>query len=303
MKIIVTHSSPDWDAITSVWILKRYLLGWENAEVVFVPAGQKYKDQKVVVMSHDQDPIEKYGEDEVIHTDTGMVPLDHHQTSDKNVCGASLCWDYVLKTIKNLANKEPDKVLGKEEAISRIVKIIVDIDHFGEVFWAQPDADYHEFSLLGLLEGLKMQTPGDDSYYLDMGMVCLDALVHDFENRIWAEKEIANAQQFDTRFGKGIAFETINDSVIKLSQKMGFVIVIRKDPRKGYVRIKTLPATEYEKGADLTLAYEQLSKMDPLATWYLHVGKKMLLNGTPKNPKMIPTSLTLEQIVKVVEKI
>ena len=157
MKIIVTHSSPDWDAITSVWLLKRYLPGWENAQIAFVPAGQKYKDQKVIVKQHDEDPIEKSGEDEIIHTDTGMAPLDHHQTSDKNTCAASLCWDYVLKVNKDLTNKESEKVLDKEEAISRIVTIVVDIDHFGEVFWSQPDADYHEFSLLGLLEGLKMQ--------------------------------------------------------------------------------------------------------------------------------------------------
>ena len=40
MKRIVTHTSPDMDAITSVWFIKRYLSGWENAEVRFVPAGQ-----------------------------------------------------------------------------------------------------------------------------------------------------------------------------------------------------------------------------------------------------------------------
>ena len=82
---------------------------------------------------------------------------------------------------------------------------------------------------------------------------------------------------------------------------MGYTIVIRKDPRKGYVRIKALPANGKEKGADLTLMYEKLKKVDTQATWFLHVSKKMLLNGTPKNPKMIPTKLSLNDIIKVVE--
>ena len=79
---------------------------------------------------------------------------------------------------------------------------------------------------------------------------------------------------------------------------MGFSVVVRKDPRKGYVRIKASPASK----VDLTNIYEQLKKMDPEATWFLHVGKKMLLNGTPKNPKMVPTKLSLDAIIEVLRK-
>jgi hypothetical protein len=297
MKIIVTHSSPDWDAITSVWVLKRFLPGWENASIQFVPAGQR------VATLRGEDAIEHIGNDEVIHVDTGMGPLDHHQTSDKTVCGASRSWEYV-KEISNLQLPiSNEKMKDRVEAVDRIIKVIVAIDHFQEVFWGDPAADYHEFSLLGLLDGLKIQKPNDDNFYTLFGMECLDALVHQFENRIWAEREIAKGKEFETRFGKGIAYETLNDTVIKLSQKMGYVIVVRKDPRKGYVRIKARPAQGKKDNVDLTLAYEQLSKMDPQATWFLHVSKKMLLNGTPKNPTMVPTTLSLDQIVNVVKNI
>lgn len=300
MKIIVTHNSPDWDAITSVWLIKRFLQGWENAQISFVPAGQRYKG--IEFRNEDKtDPIEKVGEDEVIQVDTGLGPLDHHQTSDKNICGASLTWEYVLSQNSNF-DMPNEKWESRKEAITRIVRIVVAVDHFQEVFWAEPAADYHEFSLLGLLDGLKIQKPNQDELYVNFGMDCLDAQMHNFENRIWAEKEIKQGKEFDTRFGKGIAFETLNDTVIKLSQKMGYAIVVRKDPRKGYVRIKARPAQK-DADVDLTLVYEQLSKMDPQATWFLHVSKKMLLNGTPKNPKMIPTTLSLDQIVNVVKTI
>jgi hypothetical protein len=83
---------------------------------------------------------------------------------------------------------------------------------------------------------------------------------------------------------------------------MGYVIVLRKDPRKGYVRIKAVPATE-KIDIDLTPAYEELKKKDPDATWFLHISKKMLLNGSAKSPKMKPTKLELNEIIKILEKI
>lgn len=300
MKIIVTHMSPDWDAITSVWLIKKYISGWHDAKIMLVPAGQRLNNAEPKV--EDGAPvIEQGGEDEVIHVDTGLGPLDHHQTQDRNVSAASLTWDYVRKILHEAGDNLTDI---HQEAVSRVVKFVVDTDHFKEVFWAEPAADYHEFTLLGLMDGLKYHKPGQDMFYIEFGFQCLEAMVAQFENRIWAEKEInEKGVKFETRYGPGIGFETLNDTVLKLAQKMGYVLVVRKDPRKGYVRIKTLPDQDGKKGADLTLVYEQLKKTDPQATWFLHVSKKMLLNGTPKNPKMIPTSLNLHDIIKVVEKI
>jgi len=328
MKIIVTHSSPDWDAITSVWLLKRFLPGWENAKVMFVPAGTRYGNQQDTTnkIQVGGSPIEQMGNDQVIHVDTGMGPLDHHQTSDLAVCAASLTWDYVKTKHPEFTMQGSEKIENKLAALERIVEWVVELDHFQEVYYPDPASDRYEFGLYGLLEGLKSQKPNDDEYYLDFGMICLDAEIHNMESKIFAEKEIKEkGKEFETRYGKGLGIETINDATIKLAQKTGYSIVIRKDPRKGYVRIKALPehasqpvilskAKDLEKdsspsvqndkkGIDLTSVYEQLSKMDPEATWYLHVSKKMLLNGTPKNPKMIPTSLSLDKIIEVVKKV
>lgn len=237
----------------------------------------------------------------MIHVDTGLGPLDHHQTQDTNVSAASRTWDYVLAEFKEAHDKMTEE---HKRAVSRIVKVVVATDHFKEVFWPDAAADIYEFSFLGILEGLKYEKPGQDLHYVSFGIVCLNALVAQFENRMWAEEEInEKGIAFETSRGKGMGFETLNDTVLKLAQKMGYVLVVRKDPRKGYVRIKTLPDQEGKKGIDLTVVYEQLKKMDPDATWFLHVSKKMLLNGTPKNPKMVPTRLSLREIIKVLEKI
>jgi hypothetical protein len=269
--------------------------------------------------------------------DTGLGKLDHHHTSDKTISGAGLCWTYIKSQIAigKIQLGSGERLKDREEAIDRVIKFIVDTDHFKEVFWADPAADYHEFTILGLLDGMKFLKPNEDDYYVEWGREILDAMVHTFENRVWAEREIKeNGKAFYTRWGKALGFETINDGVIKLAQKMGYMLVVRKDPRKGYVRIKAKPIEEvviasaesmkqsnkidssiqdrHVAGAprddkrmdiDLTPAYEKLSQIDPHATWFLHASKKMLLNGTPKNPKMVPTKLTLDQIIEVLKTI
>lgn len=301
MRIIVTHSAPDLDAVTSVWLIKRFLQGWKDAVVKFVPAGTRLPNSKLKIENSKLgEPIEKIGENEVIHVDTGLGPLDHHQTKDDKVCAASLTWDYVREKGQMFENEATsDKIQTREEAISRMINVVVDDDHFKQVFYPDPTADYFDFMLTEILDGLKLQKPNEDSLYIEFVSECLDAILHNFENKIWAEREIKeNGQEFESVFGKAIAFETINDDVIKLSQKMGFSLVVRKDPRKGYVRIKASPASD----VDLTNVYEQLKKTDPEATWFLHVSKKMLLNGTPKNPKMKPTTLKIDEIINILKK-
>ena len=303
MKIIVTHTSPDLDAIASVWIIKKFLPDWEGAQVEFVQAGEKNSKLKTQ-NSKISEPVETADRDEYIHVDTGLGPLDHHQFDDETISAASLALTYVKSQNSNF-NKESikEKWKSKEKALERMVKIVVDIDHFRDVFWESPTADYHEFSLSEILDGLKLAKPNQDQYYVDFMTEALDALLHNFENRIWAEEEISkNGRQFSTKFGKGIGFESLNDSVLKLAQKMGYAVVVRRDPRKGYVRIKGVPSKDPKnKGVDLTLVYEKLKKVDPEATWFLHVSKKMLLNGSSKNPAMRPTSLSLGDIIKVLE--
>lgn len=297
MRRIVTHTSPDMDAITSVWLIKRYLPGWEDAEIRFVPAGSRIGNLTPDQATKLTEPIEIIGGNEVLQVDTGLGPLDHHQTPDRKTCGASLAFDFIKKNVKE-GVLNPEKL----EALERIVKYVVEVDHFKEVFRPDVLANYQNFSITDILDGLKYQHPNDDRYYVEFISLCLDALVHELENNVWAEKEIKEKGiEFETKWGKGLGVETINDTVVKMAQLMGYIIVVRRDPRKGYVRIKTKPDGEKEKGIDLTLVSEKLKKMDPSATWFLHISKKMLLNGTPKNPKMKPTKLSLNDIIEVLK--
>lgn len=293
MKYIVTHTSPDLDAITSVWVIKRFLNGWENAGVKYVQAGDRINLEWAKISPEDYlEPIEKIEKDEVIHVDTGLGALDHHQTQSDKVCGASLSWDFVKNQTDNKIKPETTF------AVDRMIKVIIGNDHFKNVYWPDPTADYHEFDLEGILEGLKYQNPRQNDLYTEFIMKCLDAILHNFENRIWAENEIKDkGQEINNKFGKVLAIETMNDSTIKLAQIMGFDLVIKKDPRLGNVRIKASPKAKI----DLTAFYEELKKADPKASWFLHVSKKMLLNGSGKNTKAVPSKLSLSDIIQMLK--
>lgn len=302
MKTIVTHMSPDLDAICAIWIIKKFLPEWRDANLKFVSAGERLNE-----FNSTNQTVETNGQDEVIHVDTGLGPLDHHQSDSPEICAASLTWEYVSKQYIK-ANPEAvrhDRWKYKREAMKRMVKVVTEVDHFQEIAWQDPANDHYDFGLLNILDGLKIEKPNDDKFYVNFGMQAFDALFHEFENKIWAEDEIKNnGIVFETRFGKGIGINTINDDVVKLAQKLGYLIVVRKDPRKGYVRIKTRPNIKGEENPiDLTSTYNELKKLDPEAKWFLHISKKMLLNGSSKSPDSKSSKLSLEQIIALLEKI
>lgn len=294
----MTHLSPDWDAIGGVWIIKRFLKGWENASVEFVPAGGRSVRVKDLPVD---DAIQVVGHDEIIHVDTGLGPLDHHQTSDTTQSGTGRAWEYVQEQRHVTGQYLKD---SQEAAVSHVVKFIVDTDHFKEIFWPDAANERYEFMILGLLEGMKYMKPEQHEYYVSWGLEILDTLAYTFENRLWAEREIAQkGVEFKTKYGKGIAFETENDTVLKLAQKMGYVLVVRKDTDHGYARIKVRPAESKETDIDLTPVYEAVTKADPKSTWYLHVSKKMLLNGSSKNPTSVSTKLKVPDLIEILEKV
>jgi hypothetical protein len=272
MKTIVTHFAPDLDAITSVWLLKTFIPEWEEAAIVFVPAGKTL---------HDAPPD---ADSEILHVDTGYGKFDHHQ-SNEDTCAA-------LKVYESLGRHD--------EALERLVRVVNDVDHFREVFFPNPTADFWDMSLPSIIDGLQLTMIEDPLKMVDEVMDCLDATYKMLQCKVWAEKDIKeHAINFDTKFGKAFGIETVNREVVHYGQKMGYVLVVRKDPKNGNAQIKTIPNDEI----DLTAVYESLLKKDPTATWFLHPSKHMLLNGSAKNPDMKPSTLSLADLIAEVKQI
>ncbi len=297
MRRIITHKSCDIDAISSVWLLKRFYPNWDGAEVEFVNAGERLDGS----YENEGQAIELVDGVETIHVDTGMGALDHHQTADNNTCGASLTLEFVLANSESNIHKHEIKF----EAVKRIVELVIDDDHFQEVYYPDSNHDIYEFGIVALIQGYKLNHQKDDLGLVNFIMECLDAILQNLEKKIWAEREMKEkGLEFESRWGKAMGVETINDEVLKLAQMMGYKIAVRKDPEGGFVRIKAMPDkrnSEPGLGIDLTEAYEKLKEMDPEASWFLHASKRMLLNGSSKNPEMQGSSLTLEQVIEVLK--
>lgn len=273
MKTVVTHIGPDLDAITSVWLVKTFFPNWEEAQLAFVPAGTTLGK-----LPPDDNP-------EVIHVDTGFGKFDHHQ-SNADTCAAQLVYNHVKE------------IHGADPVMERLVAVVNDVDHFRQVFYPNPIADYWSFQLEEIIDGWRLLHSENPQKIVALGMETLDAVYKEMQNKVWAEKEIAeHSTEFETRWGKALAAETPNDDVIHLAQKMGFRVVIRKDPKKGYVRIKSLPVPEI----DLTPLYDKLKTIDNSATWFLHASLHMILNGSAKNPDMKPSTLPLQTLVDIIK--
>lgn len=269
-KTIVTHHSPDLDAILSVWLIKKFWPHWEDAQIKYVSAGDKIEGS----------------EDEVVCVDTGLGKFDHHQ--DRNLPPACVL---VLEEIK----KETPK-LAKDEALARLVDIVADFDRGNFINFPEFLSDRYEFLIEGIVNGWKKIMPHEK--VMELGLLSFDGIYRSLKCRVEAEEALKSSGiVFETAWGKAVGVTTQNDCVMEVGEREGYSLIVRKDPERGFARIYA----RNDRGVDLTKTYERFKEIDPEATWFLHSSLCLLLNGSGKNPAMKPTKLSLEQIIKVLK--
>lgn len=281
--IIVTHQSPDMDAITSVWLLKRFMTtDWGEARVMFVPAGEKLKaDQQSALGVMPQ---------QVIHVDTGLGEFDHHQPerATKRVCAASLVYDH-------LAKSQADK--KNNQALSYIVEYVTQLDLFENCYWPEAADLRYQLMLHSILAGAKNTGLYDDDRLLQFGFEMLDAAYAQLRGEIKADEIIQRkGQRFKIGQWAVLAIPSSSGAVEKRAQMQGTDLVIRKNEKTGHIRIKATP----KSGINLTPVYEQILKVDKVGDWFLHNSTRMLLNGSSKS-RQNPSPLSLTQIIKIVK--
>jgi hypothetical protein len=276
MKTIVTHVSPDVDAVSAVWMMHRFYPGFKDAEVAFISQGKTYQDQPV-----DSNP-------DIIHVDTGLGRYDHHQTSE-DTCGAKRIFD-------DLRDREEIKEKFIEP-LERMIAIINDIDHFREIFWHDPNSDIYDFAIVSIIEGMKVRIQ-DDHKTIQVGELIFDGILQTFFNKIKAEKEIQQGLIFQSKWGKSLAINSENDQITQLAQKAGFALVIRKSLKKGHLKIKLSPASQDTLEDLMPL----IKKEDKNADWFYHASGHMVISGSTKSPTSIPTSMGLNKAVDIVKR-
>lgn len=275
-RIIVMHIFPDLDAIGAGWLLVRFDPDFDHTGFVFVPAGETYQGQAV-----DSDPT-------VVHVDTGLGRFDHHQLEAKT-CAAALV----------LADLECRRLVTAKHAgaLKRLIGLINQIDNFDDCFWPDPAADRHDWGLPEIINNLKISGRLNDQQLVYQGMILLDAVLTGLMIKIKAETEIEDGRKFSSVWGKALAVESRHSLLSKLAQKLGFTLVIRKEPKTGFVSIKSQPAPEI----DLEVLYRRLQQADPAASWFFHRSRHIIVNGSRHNPKAKASRLGLEELIKEVE--
>lgn len=283
MKLLVTHKAPDTDAITSVWLFKRFdAQDFANAKVAFVSAGD------VIDAMHAQE-LGTTSPEDIVHVDTGLGEFDHHQEERgmQRICASSLVYDF-------LKEKHPE--LKDNKALQAIVEYANVDDHFEAYYWPEPNHDRYLFMFRSILHGLEYTHYHDDDSQLTFGMRCLDGMYASLEEKYRAEEEIKKGIVFDSIWGKAIAIKTANQGVLKQAQIEGYNLVIQKDLKRGNIRIKAAPLKEI----DLTPLYEKIKEKDNEGSWFFHAGKHMVLNGSSKTSQK-PSPLMLEEVIAFVK--
>jgi len=284
-RLLVTHHAPDLDAIGSVWMLKRFdTQHYGTAKVAFVDPGKTISLEEA----------EKLGSQihEVTHVDTGLGEFDHHQPErGQQFLSATLL------TYEHVCSIHPE--LEDNQALSEMAQFITEIDHFKEIYWPESDSRRYSFMIHELIKGMEFYDPHNDDSQMQFGLQCLDSAYGVLTQRIKAEEIITDdGMDFTCRFGKCLAIETSNDETIKLAQKQGYAIVVRKDPKMGNIRIKARPDID----VDLKPIADTMDEVDSAATWYYHPSGKMLINGSRKHRNQKASQLSLNEVIAIISK-
>lgn len=275
-KLVVTHMNPDLDAVTAVWLVRKYFPGFSDSQIKFMPAGEALKEEAVDSNLN------------TVHVDTGGGIFDHHQTNEMT-CAAKLVWEEVK-------HRYPERIKEvEEEAVDRLVAIVTEVDHARELVWCEAKSDRYELCLHQLVGGMNLLYQDDEvvvqsAKVLDAGLVIM-------KTKIMAERLLETGERFETSKGPGIAVEADNSELKFTAMREGYSLVVRKRTKTGHVGVYA----RWDREIDLTRVFEELRRLDSQATWFLHSSKCLVLNGSTKNPQMKPTKLSLAEVVAVVK--
>lgn len=285
-KLIVTHHAPDLDAIGSCWLLKTFdTQHYGDAKFAFVNPGETISDFELKKLEIDPS--------NVTHTDTGLGEFDHHQPErgHKFISASSLVYEYLCEI-------HPD--LKQDRALQELVNFITQIDHFKDLYWPQADHTRYNFMLHQIIKGLEFIEYHNDDSQLHFGFTCLQGVYSALKQYLKALEILEkDAQYFEVKVGRCMAVESKNDETLKLAQKNGSVIAIRKDDKQGYIRIKARPDADL----DLKALQEEIIKIDQIGNWFYHPSGKMLLNGSVKDRNKKPSPLSLQKIIELTKQV
>ncbi|MEI7741717.1 MAG: hypothetical protein WCJ29_04380 [bacterium] len=269
MKTLVTHKFPHLDDITAIWLWQKYVPGFKKAKVGFVELAGGGK-----AVTWKNKPVDS--DREVIHFGVGRGKFDEHK-GDIGKSATLLVHEYLLKQ-KLIPNKD-------KPALAKLIEF-VNLQDNGKILGLQ----YGNMFIPRVLRNIY---PSEKRHAI--GAELLDAALPLYDNEALIEKDWAKSIEFETRWGKGLAIETNADGPDAVAYNKGFSLVIHLDPKRKWRMFRA----NADSDTDLTGIYEELHRMEPRASWFLHHSKHMLLCGSRSAPDVVRSRLSLKELVKI----
>lgn len=291
MSVIVTHTNPDWDAITSVWLLKRYS-NLANAEIHFVNTGNP--DLALLVLA---DAIVDTGKE----YDPSRLRFDHHQLpgeASNNTCAARQVWEHLR---------------GQDTIhLSILIDLILDGDTGRkEASWSR------DLGIHALLSGYKSSyrqaynSFAPDSDIMAWGFGVLDILDVRLKEQIKIKTELAEKVIYKSKdglvwaikygsagssfaaFEEGARLVVFEGEPLEVEGGLTYPIGIMRSGEWNEPHTGNLVKYLLEKPIDQTIKEE-------LSTWFLHPAGFFSGRGTAKAPVFKQVSIDLAQLALLV---
>lgn len=274
---IITHTSPDWDAIGAAWLVKRFLL--PDAEIVCMGMGEITRNRGIASAI-----VDCGGE-----YDPALLRFDHHHLGDNETCAMWQVWQHLGQGVDYL---EP------------IVMLIYAGDVGASVFGAGTS---RRVGLHAQLAARK-EEGWSDAALIQWGCQELDLLVARLIRQQQARVELAERCVWESADGKIVAIEDGEPRHSQAAYAAGATLVVFRGDVPTERGVTYSVGISRNMGAEFPHIGELLaaSMIDGEAErdgWFRHPAGFFAGRGTPKTPRQdpVPSALGAGAIARAID--
>lgn len=270
MKKLITHINPHLDDIAAIWLIKKFIPGFADAEINFISANEGKDGLKET--------------EDLLYIGVGLGKYDEHKDATKNESAMSLVWIDIKS--RNLNTKEKYENLAIDEMVSW--NTLIDTAKM-------PLGEFHSFEVEAFIRS-KEGTKEDSLKTIDLGIEILNRILPVLVKKYKSLDTWKERVEFSSKWGKTVAVDS-EDFDRDIADKNKVELLLKRNPKSGFVGF-TSPGIS---NTDLTEIYEKLKSLDPEAEWFLHQGKKMVLCGADSAPNAKKTKLNFSELIDVIK--
>lgn len=270
MKTLITHINPHLDDICGIWLFKKYNPEFKDAQIEFISAEKGNEGL--------EDGADK------VHIGVGKGRFDEHKEG-LNTCAGSLVYEYLTE----------EGLIPQDGLTQKALERLVEWNKLVDTGKA-PGSEFDEFSVQSFIR-IKDNSSDSSKKSVELGIEILGRILEVLKKKQQSLVDWEKRIEFESKFGKSYAVvsETINREFCK---EIGGDLFIMYDPKYKSVQFFT-PSHEI----DLKPIYDEVKKMDPDASWFLHQSHHMVICGSASAPDSKPTKLIFKELIEAAKSI